>query len=614
MSTIYDLLRCTRTSAAGPQESSHESHLLRTPEIVKRGGALSGMSRAHGDASPQTQDRIIDILVEIGARYKLPYRDIAHLLLICKISSGFNPDTASPSSSAAGLAQLTDQILKKICAPDISKSRLGFTLIVSSESVFDAEMGAYAVLLSYMTSKELSITHFGKEYEKHLYFFHHDSWSLRSKDSAAATNSLALSLIEKQILPLLDTLGNLLITACEISFKLLTNEGEPCESQPFIALYPNKSNATGIIPKVQGTISKAKFLFGKTDVMGCTSTIKVPGLSEVIFVILNREYKQLLSVNSTSESDAEPDATASEKFVNDNELDPSGRRKITRVTNSGQVPTPNMVQPYTGEYLWRRPPMGLIEEQLREAFNMTATAAVAMVEHKRSHIALPAGNQAQKHNGIENVVVIRTGTTLNEIDEHQKTAAVPHETAETDINKKVVKAPVPAAEVLQEGLLFPLARRPNECYRTGSRAFNSSRGVRRHAGCDLYAPLDTEVRAMADGIIVQCYSFYWETDAIEVLHGEFIVRYCEIQPRSKKERKELMNQTVARGETIGNVGQLIKPDGTKYKDTMLHLEMYSSTVLPINATDSLTQRKLTPFERRADLVDPSNTLDKCSPD
>lgn len=53
------------------------------PRIEKPAGVLAGISSVHGDAFREIQRHIIDILVEIGARYKQSYRDMAHLLLMC---------------------------------------------------------------------------------------------------------------------------------------------------------------------------------------------------------------------------------------------------------------------------------------------------------------------------------------------------------------------------------------------------------------------------------------------------------------------------------------------------------------------------------------------------
>lgn len=614
MSTIYELLRCEKGAAYSESHLIQESHLVRTPIIEKPISALRGLSRIHGDASPEVQDRVIDILIEVGARYKLPYRDIAHLLLICKIESGFNPDTAAATTSAAGLGQYTDAMMMDVSQSAISKARLGFPIDLRPEYAFDAERGAYGILLSYMRSKELAITHFGSEYEKRLYLFHREGWSFRPTPERMAMEGPkeTLQIIDRTILPLLGQLENLLTVNCELSFKLLTKDDQPCERQPFLAIYPSKPSALGLLAKVQGTAQEAKFVFGTTDETGCTPPICTPGLSEIVFLILNRNYKELLTVDASlcSAPVAEPDDNMNSKMASDAAMTSTGLRKITHIANASHVQPDRSFQPHTSSYLWRRPPMGLVVPYLKAALNMNENAASALVEHKRSHIVLPAGNRAQKYGDCNNQVAIRAGTTIGEISEREATTDVQHETKETDIKKKV-EVVCAAGKVLEEGLLFPLACRPLESYRSGPRAFNSSRGSRRHAGCDLYAPAGTEVRAMADGVIVRCYPFYWKTDAIDVVHGSFVVRYGEVAPRNEKEQKALSGMKVKRGEVIGKVGQLFESEGVKHKHTMLHLEMYSTNVRPEKEEDKLSQPKLSPFERRRDLVDPSDTLDRC---
>jgi murein DD-endopeptidase MepM/ murein hydrolase activator NlpD len=187
---------------------------------------------------------------------------------------------------------------------------------------------------------------------------------------------------------------------------------------------------------------------------------------------------------------------------------------------------------------------------------------------------------------------------------------IPHKTVEKNIKKKIEKSPLNTDKPIKDGLLFPLVVSAAADYHTGMRRFNSNREKgRKHAGCDLYAMVGTKVRAMADGVIIQCYDFYWKTDAIEVDHGGFIVRYGELEPRVDAERQKLKTLPVKRGDILGKVGQLIRPNGKKFNLSMLHLEIYSTNASPLKTP--LSNKIKPPFQRRSDLINPSATLDKC---
>jgi murein DD-endopeptidase MepM/ murein hydrolase activator NlpD len=146
---------------------------------------------------------------------------------------------------------------------------------------------------------------------------------------------------------------------------------------------------------------------------------------------------------------------------------------------------------------------------------------------------------------------------------------------------------------------FPLPFRPKHDYHTGGRKFGAARdgGNRKHAGCDLIAPKGTEIYAVEDGEVVRGpYPFYHGTDAIEfkLSASGRIVRYCEISG-------------VAKGVHVGSKvkeGDLIAYVGKMYKSSMLHLEMYEGT-----ATGNLTDRSNKGFQRRKDLMNPTEYLD-----
>ena len=80
-------------------------------------------------------------------------------------------------------------------------------------------------------------------------------------------------------------------------------------------------------------------------------------------------------------------------------------------------------------------------------------------------------------------------------------------------------------------MLFPLKFLPKESYKEAPRHFGArrSKGKRKHAGCDLYAPVGTPIFAVADGVVLDFYEFYLESWALEVDHGDFVVRYGEVK-------------------------------------------------------------------------------------
>ena len=146
--------------------------------------------------------------------------------------------------------------------------------------------------------------------------------------------------------------------------------------------------------------------------------------------------------------------------------------------------------------------------------------------------------------------------------------------------------------------LFPFEQPPLENYRMGMRKFGAPRkNGRKHAGCDLYAPVSRPIFAMEDGIILQNpYPFYLGTNALEMQcdRGGIVIRYGEI---SHVVTGIAQGTRVRRGDILAYVGKLERLDLS-----MLHLEMYSGI-----ATGALT-RDRAPYFRRVDLLDPTEFL------
>jgi murein DD-endopeptidase MepM/ murein hydrolase activator NlpD len=124
------------------------------------------------------------------------------------------------------------------------------------------------------------------------------------------------------------------------------------------------------------------------------------------------------------------------------------------------------------------------------------------------------------------------------------------------------------------------------------------------------------VLAVADGKVIRGpYSFATytcdggrrttTTYAIEVLHEDFISRYCEISNR--------MPLGVAVGSSVSD-GQKIGEVGDQCGGCMLHFEMYKNTARLDNLTDGENLKYLyvpnARYRRRNDLLDPTPYLDE----
>jgi murein DD-endopeptidase MepM/ murein hydrolase activator NlpD len=149
---------------------------------------------------------------------------------------------------------------------------------------------------------------------------------------------------------------------------------------------------------------------------------------------------------------------------------------------------------------------------------------------------------------------------------------------------------------------FPFRSRPIQGYKEPPRSFGAPRdgGARKHAGCDLYAPVGTDILAVEAGTVTRgCYLFYDVVFALEVTGASGrVVRYGEISAAAPGIR---LGSQVSEGEVIAHVGKM-----KTVAQSMLHFETYAGT-----AQGPLTDRENPPFMRRADLQDPTAFLDAC---
>ena len=147
---------------------------------------------------------------------------------------------------------------------------------------------------------------------------------------------------------------------------------------------------------------------------------------------------------------------------------------------------------------------------------------------------------------------------------------------------------------------FPLSFVPSEHYRTDGRGHGAPRhNGRQNAGCDLVARAGTPVYAVDDGVISRWQRdrvFFEGTRALEVRHDAgFVGRYCQIGRDLGTGLRQ--GDRVTRGQVIAYVGRL------RSESPALHFEMYEGT-----ESGELSNRRNGPFQRRADLMNPTDYL------
>lgn len=238
MTTLYERLFASKGKAYKESSIKQISWLKKKPEIDKPADKIAGNSRIWGDISHENQKRVIDLIIEIGTRYKLSYREIAHLLLIVKVESGFNPDAAAGTTSAAGLAQYTEDTIDEATKPIYSQKLLGFTINLEGENIFDAEKGALSALLSFLICKNKAKEHFPDEIENNIYLFHHEGWYFKPNKSSQERVPEVRSIIANKIISQLDEIEKLLKAKTQVQFSLSTSDGKPYANQPYAVVIP----------------------------------------------------------------------------------------------------------------------------------------------------------------------------------------------------------------------------------------------------------------------------------------------------------------------------------------------------------------------------------------
>jgi Type VI secretion system/phage-baseplate injector OB domain/Transglycosylase SLT domain len=121
-------------------------------------GRLAGNSRVWGDAPPATQQASINALVNESKAAGLSKHDTAMVLAIARVESGFNPDAAAGTTSAAGLGQFVN--------------RTGKAYGLTDENRWDVNAQAKALVQHYADNKKLATAR--GQGDAYIYKYHHD--------------------------------------------------------------------------------------------------------------------------------------------------------------------------------------------------------------------------------------------------------------------------------------------------------------------------------------------------------------------------------------------------------------------------------------------------------
>lgn len=231
-----------------PKSWVKKSHF--NEEIRHPAGAPSGKSRLAGDVTPETRQVVISLLIDEAVRRGHDLRDIAYLLLIARLESGFNPDAASPGSSAGGVMQITnitaEDTQKHTQTPQWKKANpFDANIDVNdSGSRFDARSNIVAGIIHFERAKVNALKRARSpertKVEPLVYQYYHAGLYFDSKVSDEV-DTVGLAEYEKHIAPLLDKVEAALKKPAKLQVQLKQPDGKPYPNANFAAIVPKKA-------------------------------------------------------------------------------------------------------------------------------------------------------------------------------------------------------------------------------------------------------------------------------------------------------------------------------------------------------------------------------------
>lgn len=455
MSDLYSELYASKGKAYFDYQVKDESLLKVYPDIDNT-KSIRGNSRISGDIDTLSQHKVIDILITIGARYKLTYKEISYVLLCAHVESGYNPDAAAGTTTAAGIGQATVAFVKYTLRN--SSKWLGFTLDITGEKIFDAELGCYALVFSFLRARDL-VSDFYKpndnDYWRWLYYLHHDGMAaLRQYHKNEHTLSADAIECANDIVAKLPVIENLLkTTQVAISFKLSAGDDTPVANKEYVATVSLSYDKS--CPNIVSLMNDPLlFIKGKTDAEGKTEAINALAGAEIVFTILKDNYKKLAmsgSVDSSDKPEKEKKDKQKEKHSDlglksgttftvksGDTLSAIAKSQGTTVENLkklNNLPNVNILhigqvlklsEPNNNEteskssidYISRYIPRE-VKQALMKYLGVDDGNYKAAISYSRSHIVLPSGSISADVDKNKNVVHVKTTTKSTTIKKKQ---------------------------------------------------------------------------------------------------------------------------------------------------------------------------------------------------
>jgi len=449
MSDLYEYLNAKKGKAYFDDQIKPFSLISIYPDI-DTSRKLRGNSRTIGDANKDVQDTIIDMIITIAVRYGLSYKEISFILLTTKVESGFNPDAAAGTTSAAGLAQGTVGFINDALTQ--SEDILGFQLDLRNEEVFDAEKGCYAVIYSFLLNKSKvmeSYTSDQSEYWEWLYLLHHDgAYSLGkyldgTREKSADGEKWALY-ITKHLSVVEGLLKN---TEVNTIFKLSTGNNTAFKNKNYIAaIFPFPISTC---PNLVSDYEKALvFIKGVTDANGMTKSVNAIAGSEIVFAILADNYKELAKATvekntnekhktltytvkkgDTLSAIAKKYRVSVEKLARINKIH---NVNMLRIGAKLKIPDSNQNHGYVSRYVSEQ-----TRKEILKSIGVENANAKAAIEYSRSHIVLPKGSKSADSEKKNNVIHIKTTTTDKSVARRSKNEPEKHQTTSEGKAKEI---------------------------------------------------------------------------------------------------------------------------------------------------------------------------------